>query len=133
MKITRLIREYVTDEVTKVYEAKLNPYTEQAEMDRQKILSFRAELKAIQQEALDKFVVEMNLMNRDGSSRCTIEASVPYMQWAVTQAMFNEQMWIKENRVLRDRKIKEILTALELGATRLDLLDMMEKLKEENR
>ena len=130
MKITKLIREYVIDEVSKVYKAKLNPYKEQAAVDREKILGFRAELKRIQQEAIDKFVDEMNLMNRDGTNRCTVEASVPHMVWACTEAMVNEQKWEKENRLAEDRKIKEILTALELGATRQDLLDMIAKLQE---
>lgn len=130
MKITKLIREYVEDEVNKVFNAKQNPFSEQAARDREMILAFKEELKAAQQVMLDKFVADNHLMKSDGSQLYKAEASVPSLFWAQTAAMRNEVEWKTNNKQERSTTIKRILTALELGANRQDLHNMLAELKE---
>lgn len=131
MKITKLIREYVQDEVNKVFNAKQNPFSEQAARDREMILAFKEELRAAQQVMLDKFVADNQLMKDDGSQLYRAEASVPSFFWAQTVAMRNEVKWKNNNKQERLGTIKRILTALELGANRQDLHNMIAELKEE--
>lgn len=49
MKVTKLIREYVEERVSKVYDAKENPYAYQAELDKKKLEDFQ-ERSAISKE-----------------------------------------------------------------------------------
>jgi hypothetical protein len=46
MKVTKLIREYVEEQVAKVYDSRENPYSAQADVDRQKLEALEQELAA---------------------------------------------------------------------------------------
>jgi hypothetical protein len=132
MKVTKLIREYVEEQVAKVYNSKTNPYSEQAKLDRQMIEDFKTELHRQQKEAIEKFNSENELLNSwNDYQPCKISTSVPGFSHCVTKAMMNEELWKKENARLKAAKIRDIMLALELGANRQELNDMIAKLMEE--
>ena len=134
MKVTKLIREYVTEQVSKVYNDKVNPYSEQAELDRQKIEAFREELKNQQREAIEKFASENEVFEegwRGAVNPFKVSTSVPSFHYVVTKAMMDEKKWREENEKAKLSKIREILLALELGANRQELNDMIAELLKE--
>lgn len=135
MKVTKLIREYVEEQVSKVYDAKVNPYFEQAELDRQKLKAFEEELKEQQYKALEKFFSENELFEDSGWSGLrpkTISTSIPSFRYSLTKAMLDEKKWNEENTKNKKAKIRDIMVALELGANRHELNDMITELLKEN-
>lgn len=134
MKLTKLIKEFVEEEVSKVYNAKVNPYTEQAKSDREKIEALKVTIRSRQKETIDSFMAEMPLYDKDSRNNVcpfTYSTSVPSFYHAKTQAMIDEEMWIVNNNTAKREKIREIFINLELGSNRQDLLDMIAKLKED--
>lgn len=134
MKITKLIREYVEEQVAKVYDARENPYTAQAEADKLKIEAFEEEIKTQQKEAIDKFLAENELFENDwrGTRRkTTMGTSTPCVSYYKTQAMLKSKEWQEENSRQKKAKTREIMLALELGANRKELDEMLAKLLEE--
>ena len=130
MKVTKLIREYVEEQVSKVYDTKINPYSEQAEIDRQKIKDFEHYLRQAQQELIDQFLIELPLFNAYNREPTDRKASVSNLSYDYSQNMINEMDWKRENIRKKKDKIKEIMLALELGANRQELNDMIAKLLE---
>lgn len=134
MKVTKLIREYVEEEVGKVYNAKVNPYSEQAELDRQKIKEFGDELRNKQKEMIEQFISETELFESTWSSGMRpyqIRTSTPSFSHLYTRAMFDEKEWNEENNQAKKAKVREIIISLELGATKNELNAMIAKLTEE--
>lgn len=134
MKVTKLIREYVEEQVSKVYNAKENPYSEQATLDRQKLKDFTHELHEQQKEAIVKFLSENELFEDDwrGFRRKTdASTNVPCFDYCKTQAIMDEKKWKEENERAKKAKIREIMLSLELGANRQELNDMISKLMED--
>ena len=133
MKVTKLIREYVTDEVSKVYDAKVNPYSEQAKIDKQMLEAFTEYLRTQQREAIKKFMSE-NVLFTDGWSGIRpyeISLSVPSFSYVKTKAMIDEKEWKDENTKAKNAKIRDIILSLELGAHRQELNDMLAQLLKE--
>lgn len=134
MKVTKLIREYVEEQVSKVYDAKVNPYTEQAELDRQKVKAFTEELRVQQKAAIERFLSENELFEDDWrglrrkTEACT---SVPRFDYCNTQAMLDQKEWHIKNKQAKAAKIREIILNLELGANKQELNEMIAKLMEE--
>lgn len=134
MKVTKLIREYVTDEVSKVYDAKVNPYSEQAEIDKQKIEKLKEELKTQQIETIEKFVSENEVFEEGWKGVINpypVHTSIPSFLHMKTKAMINEGNWYKENFQAKNAKIRDIIISLELGASRHELNDMLAELLKE--
>lgn len=135
MKITKLIREYVEEQVSKVYDAKQNPYSEQAALDRQKIEDFKAYLKKQQAETIKQFTLENELYTSNWSgSKVTpyeVHTEIPYFGSTYTKTMLDEIDWNEANIKAKNAKIREIMITLELGANRQELNDMIAKLMEE--
>ena len=134
MKVTKLIREYVEEQVSNVYNAKVNPYSEQAKIDRQKFKDFTKELANQQKEAIEKFLSENEVFEDDwrGFRRKTYASTnVPCFDYCKTQAIIDEENWKKENTRQKNAKIREIMLSLELGANRQELNEMIAKLLEE--
>ena len=129
MKVTKLIREYIEEQVSMVYDAKTNPYAEQANRDRQKIRDFGDTLRKQQQAAIDQFVAEMPVYDswRDWGP-FKPEPRCPDFGRARSKAMMEKERWEKENQKAKAAKIREIMLAVELGANRTELNDMIEKL-----
>lgn len=135
MKVTKLIREYVTDEVSKVYDAKVNPYSEQAKIDKEKIEVFKEYLKVQQRIEIEKFISENVLFEKHWKGNITpyeVSTSVPYFGSAHTQAMLDEEKWREENSKAKNKKIRDIILSLELGATKHELEAMLVELLKEN-
>lgn len=129
MKVTKLIREYITEQVSKAYDAKNNPYFEQAELDRQKLKAFEEELRNQQRKSIETFLSENELFGRyDSSKITTISTQIPSVSYYLTQAIIDERTWKEENIRAKRTKISEIILALELGANRQELNDMIENL-----
>ena len=132
MKVTKLIREYVEEQVAKVYNSKENPYSKQAKLDKQTIEDFQKELHRQQREAIDTFLANTPLFE-GWSNNCPLKVStsVPGFSRAKTRAMVDEENWKTENSRQKSAKIREIMLSLELGANRQELNDMIAKLMEE--
>jgi len=133
MKITKLIREYVTEEVSKVYDAKVNPYTKYADVDRNNLKWFQEELKRKQRALIEEFASKNELFRYtfDGYKPSRIEPTAPCLTHYYTKAMVDEREWDSENTCQKNAKIREILMNLELGANRQELIEMIAKLMEE--
>lgn len=133
MKVTKLIREYVTDEVGKVYNSKVNPYSEQAEIDRQKLKALTEELRTQQKESIEKFLSENEVFENGwgGVKRYEIQTSVPIFSYLYTKAMLDEKNWKEDNKKAKDSKVRDIILSLELGANRQELNEMIAKLMED--
>ena len=133
MKVTSNIREYIKAEIAKIFDSKVNPYTEQAERDKEMIEAFGAHLRAVQQEMIDQFITDNNLFeyNRYSgkTSRCTIRASSSCLDGVVTPAMIDARKWNEEQVANKASKTREIIAKLELGANRQELEDMLAELK----
>lgn len=130
MKVTKLIREYVEEQVSKVYDAKENPYYEQSKMDAQKIAEFKDTLKDITYKAVEEFLSKNNILN-SWTDKPEVPSSDPTFHRWKTQAMLDAATWNKENTQQKNAKIREIMLALELGANRQELNDMIAKLLED--
>lgn len=134
MKVTKLIREFVEDEVSKVYDTKVNPYAEQARDDADVIQAFKEKLKAQQEETVEQFMAEVQLFDTDHRGNAhpyKVSYSIPSFYYAKTQAMINKEKWDANIKQAKKEKIREIILALELGANRQELLDMIAKLTED--
>ena len=130
MKVTKLIREYVEEQVSKAYKAKENPYSEQAKIDKQKIKDFEKTLNDIAFNAVSEFLLNNEIFSTYNDEPITASSN-PYFYYWQTKAMMDEKKWNEENTRQKNAKIKEIKLALELGANRQELNDMIAKLLEE--
>lgn len=135
MKVTKLIREYVEEQVSKVYDTKVNPYTQQADNDRQKLKAFEVKLRNQQRETINKFLSENELFEDNwcsgGFRKVECNTNIPCFSHYKTQSIINEKKWIEENKRAKNAKVREIIVSLELGATKQELNDMIAKLMEE--
>lgn len=132
MKVTKLIREYVEEQVSKVYDAKENPYSKQAELDKQMLEDAQTQLINQQQEFIDNFLRNTQLYSYWNDDKLEhISAKTTSISQYQTSSMLKKKNWDKENLKLKNAKIREIILALELGANRQELNDMIAKLLEE--
>ena len=133
MKVTKLIREYVEEQVSKVYDAKQSPYAEQAKLDKQMIKDFENDLHKQQRELIETFLAKNQLLDRYHNYQplTTVSTHIPCFYYAYTQAMIDDEKWESENRKLKKDKIREIMLNLELGANRQELNEMIAKLMED--
>lgn len=132
MKVTATIREYIKAEIAKIFDAKVNPYTEQAERDKEMIEAFGAHLRAVQQEMIDQFITDNNLFEYNRyigkTNRCVLHASSPGFSYVVTPAMIDARKWDEEQVANKASKTREIIAKLELGASRTELEAMLAEL-----
>lgn len=132
MKVTATIREYIKAEIAKIFDAKVNPYTEQAERDKEMIEAFGTHLRAVQQEMIDQFITDNNLFEYNRyigkTNRCVLHASSPGLSSVVTPAMIDAKKWDEERTANKASKTREIIAKLELGASRTELEAMLAEL-----
>lgn len=130
MKVTKIIREYVEEQVSKVYNSKVNPYSEQAKRDRKRLEDFEIELKDQQYDMISQFLSAGTYFEKhwDGMRPKKVCTSTPTFSYTYTQAMLDEDQWNKDNAQKRNAKVREIIVALELGANRQELNDMIANL-----
>ena len=132
MKVTKLIREYVEEQVSKAYAARKNPYSDMAKLDNEKLEDYQKLLHKQQREFLDAIQRELPLFNRWNNEPVDhISTNCPCLASYKTFAMRQAGEWDRENKQLKNAKIREILLNLELGATRKELDEMLAKVLEE--
>lgn len=131
MKVTKIIREYVESEVAKAYEKKT---PEEVAYDKlsKKIASFRekvsAEMYFAIEEAIERFREEHNIPE-DVQLFRTNFSLVNVNDW---DSVIRKNSETAKNKRIeqRDKKVKDILLNLELGATRAELDEMLSHLKD---
>jgi hypothetical protein len=129
MRVTKLIREYVEDRVSAAYNAKENPYAWQAELDQKKLEDLQSLLHKQQKEFLDAILKELELFNYWNNEPVEhIPTRCPSITSYKTTAMRQKDEWDRENARLKKAKIRDIMLALELGASRKELEDMLAEL-----
>lgn len=130
MKVTANIREYIKAEVAKTLDARVNPYAEQAKMDKQKMDDLCKELRDIQKRMVDQFVKDNEVLDswRNYSHPFHPEVSTPSFHYARTPAMLKSEQWEKEHKDYKESKTREIIAKLELGANRQELEAMLAEL-----
>lgn len=133
MKVTKLIREYVEEQVSKVYDAKQSPFAEQAKLDKQMIKDFERELHNQQKDLIEAFLIKTPLFDhyRKDKPLENVSTNIPSFYYAYTKAMIEDEHWHQENTKIKAAKIREIMLNLELGASRQELNDMIAKLMED--
>lgn len=131
MKVTRLIREYVSNTISEAYSKKNNPYKESADADRKLIESFKKQLELDQENALRKFIIENGIMDTYHKRAYKIQTCVPSFAFLGTQAMIDEKEWNAEQERIKKKKIDDVILSLELGANRAELDEMLKKIIDE--
>lgn len=132
MRVTTNIREYIKSEVAKIFDAKVNPYAEQAEADKKMMENFCKELRDIQRGMLDQFIKDNEIMDSWRGVRPFVgDVSSPSFHYAVTPAMLKAKEWESENNNYKVSKTREIIAKLELGANRQELDAMLAELLNE--
>ena len=131
MKVTKLIREYVETEVAKAYEKK-TPDEVAYEKLSKKIDSFRekvnAEMYFAIEEAIERFREEYNIPEDIKLFRTNFSL----VNVNDCDSVIRKNSDTAKNKRLeeRDKKVKDILLNLELGATRAELDEMLSHLKD---
>ena len=131
MKVTKLVREYVTEEVHKAFAAKQNPYAEQAKKDEESIRELSNLIKEQQKLLVGEFVEKNEVHSSWSGGPYTVSTLCPSFHDMLTPAMKNARAWREENLRQEARKLREILVSLELGANRDELKSMIEELMKE--
>ena len=124
MKVTRVIREYVEKEIKDAYNAKKNPYSEQADADRKMIKDFEIELGQMLNEKIEAFFGKHELYSLYSHKDAKLEA--PKKEYysigsVATKAMREENKWFTENNNACSVAIRNILMDIELGGTKSEL------------
>ena len=130
MKVTSNIREYIKEEISRILDSKVNPYSEQAEADKQMISDFGEELRGVQKAMLNRFIEDNELVDTwcGRNTKFMASPSSPSFGHAATPAMVKAQQWEEENKKYKDSKTREIIAKLELGANRNELEAMLAEL-----
>ena len=130
MKVTSNIREYIKEEIARILDSKVNPYTEQAKIDEKMIENFCKELRDTQNDMINQFIEENELMDswRGRNTKYIASISTPSLGRAVTPTMLKAKEWEEENQKYKATKTREIIAKLELGANRSELEEMLAEL-----
>lgn len=130
MKVTSNIREYIKEEISRILDSKVNPYSEQAKVDEKMIEDFCRELRDTQKAMVDQFIEDNELMDswRGRNTKYIATISTPILGHAVTPAMLKAKEWEEENHKYKASKTREIIAKLELGANRSELEAMLAEL-----
>lgn len=131
MKVTRLIREYVTNTISEAYAKKKNPYKESADADRELIEAFKKQLELDQENAIRNFIIENGMFDTYRKGSYMAKACVPNFFNLGTQAMIDEKEWEVDQKRIKKKKIDEVILSLELGANRAQLDEMLKKIIDE--
>ena len=131
MRVTKLIREYVENEVEKAYKDK-TPDEMAYDKLRKEIVDFREKINdeiyhAID-EAIAKFRKEHNIPE-DVKIFHTDHNLINDKDWD-SDIRKKSDIARKQRTEQRDNKIKDILLNLELGATRTELDEMLKHIKD---
>ena len=128
MKMTKLIREYITDEVSKKYQPLIDAAEEEYKSNSEKIVvsETQKELEDIAakmwKERLAPYYAPKDL---DAMIASTTLIGCPH-KWgiySIPEEQYSQK--IKQLRSARDKTIKDILITMELGGSKADLDRML--------
>lgn len=133
MKVTKLIREYVEEQVASVYAPAIKKLEDQKKEEAKEREAAKARIKQIIEEAEAKAIMALETefpsyitrpTNYDGSKFCSMVCSHNSPEY------YNPELErrISDLKTARAKAVKSILTDLELGATRKELDEMIAKL-----
>lgn len=136
MRITKAIREYITDEINEMYQPKFTALTkEENDLEdlSQKIYErLKERVKEFNQELKDEFLSIAGFTYKDSADITNF--SMSDITWWVKrkspQAKSLEQRREELNRQ-RDRSIRNTIAMLELGGTKAELDEALRQLREE--
>lgn len=131
MKVTKYIREYVEDEVSRIYDAKKNPFAESLERDNFEIENFK---ESIQQEVIKRvqeFADQHGFVDYAGRPYVAEKSAYINLGGIGPKISADYSRWNEKNRKEKADKVRDILISLELGATKSELTDMIAALTQE--
>lgn len=133
MKVTKYIREYVTEEVNRIYNAKKNPFEEEYNAWKETVSKFRDALLEEVKARVQVFADECGCVKWDGKPY-TADGCVSNFSFGSMRAKCDTDYhkWREANEKAKQNKIREILISLELGATKSELTDMIAALTVED-
>ncbi|MBQ5871453.1 MAG: hypothetical protein IIW69_03455 [Bacteroidaceae bacterium] len=119
MRVTKYIKDYVTEEVSRIYNAKKNPFEEEYKAQEKLISSFAITLDAELCSRSIAFAQENGFTNYRGGEwsieNYSHHKSYTYGMYPSCKNEFEN--WRKANEEAKQDKIREILISLELGET----------------
>lgn len=126
MRVTKLIREYVTEEVNKIYNPRINAVGADYMAEKDKL---EEDIQKIIDEANEKVLQMMSELGYECSHYYNQE-KVVVLRGSITNPEKYNQTNIEKTELkkARDNKIKDILINLELGATRAELDEMLKNI-----
>lgn len=131
MRVTKLIKEYVANEVAKIYEKKTSDEEVAYEILRQEVADFRKklddELYHFAEKAIAAFREVHNIPNDVIGLRTN--CSLLYERAWESELYDKSKKAEGERLEQRDNKINDILVSLELGGTKADLDRMIAEIK----
>lgn len=131
MKVTKYIREYVENEVSRIYDAKKNPFAESLERDNLEIEAFNESIRQEVVKRVQEFADQHGFVNYAGKPYVA-DKSVNINLGGIRSKSSAEYLkWNGENRKEKADKVRDILISLELGATKSELTDMIAALTQE--
>lgn len=130
MRVTKLVREYVTKEVSKVYDEPIENATKDY---REEVAIIDSQLKAILDEANDK---AKTILAKFKGYEIKYNDGKPFR---CSGSVFNFDKWngcqLKANELRQEKlhKIDDILITLELGGTKAELEEMIKNITIDNK
>ena len=130
MRVTKLVREYVTKEVSKVYDEPIENATKEY---RKEVAVIDSQLKTILDEANEK---AKTILAKFKGYEVKYNEGKPFSR---SGSVFNFDKWnngqIKANELRQEKlnKIDDILITLELGGTKAELEEMIKNITIDNK
>ena len=130
MRVTKLVREYVTKEVSKVYDEPIKNATKNYDEEKEMIEN---QFQAILDEANERAEAILSKHKGYEMKYCNKE---PFMR---SGSIFNYDKWnegqLKANELRQEKlnKIDDILITLELGGTKAELEEMIKNITIDNK
>ena len=123
MKMSKIIKEYIVEEVTKKYQPKIDALSQAIDECNNELNSLEDKAKAMAEKvALDYFNEHIRPLYPDTVDFDSKNISVYFRNvWADTTKVKDLKEKLAETIKRRDKKEKAILVELELGGTKADL------------
>lgn len=135
MRMTKIVKDYITDEITAKYQPHIDAaeaeYNGDAEAVNQAVIDVRARMEDVVKQAYRKalapFYDEENLsrvLQRD-------VVGSPYIWQAASKKAIKRNDVVGKLTAARDKAIKDVLITMELGGTKADLDRMLAEIAPE--
>ena len=130
MKMTKLIREYITDEITKKYQPLVDAVNSSYDLEfgrkilRETTKEITEYAKSLYRERLAPYYAEEDL--KALLNDYTIYGPSPYRAEPIANKKHDEE--ISALTAAREKKIRDVLISMELGGTKADLDKMLSEI-----